>query len=489
VASVIDERIPPHNAEAEAAILGAILYAKRLPVEIAAKVEEADFYRPTHRTVWRAINALADAGDLITPVTLLGRLQAAGELEDLGGASFIYDLVAAAGTPAEARRYAEIVAEASTLRRLIDIGHRMIQLGYDTPQDTGRAVELASSWVAQVAANNGTGAAYAAALIPGGAFVLDGPKGIPAVWGDGEQVAWSEGEPLLLVGPQGVGKTTLAGQLVKARLGLAPAVLSMPVQAGEQRILYLACDRPAQVKRSLRRMVSEDDRTVLDERLVFWRGPPPADLAKHPRTLLDLCRSADADTVVIDSLKDVALELSKDDAGAGLNSAFQHAIAAGIEVLGLHHQRKNSAGAGKPNKLEDVYGSTWITAGCGSVILLWGDAGDPIVELTHLKQPAEPIGPFQVAHDHQTGTSTVAESTDLLELARRTPHGLIAGGAAVAMFEEPNPSKIQVAKARRKLDALVRKGLLHRQDGGRDDQGRQEPVRYFAVALIREAAS
>ncbi len=488
----MSERTPPSNIKAEEALLGAILLAKRLPVEIAAKVEEADFWRPAHRTVWRAINALADAGDLITPVTLLGRLQAAGELEDIGGASFIHDLFAEAGTTAEAERYAEMVAEASTLRRLIDVGTRITQLGYQTPQDTGRAVELASSWVAQVTASmNGSGpeAVHRAALIPGGAFVLDGSKGVPAVWGDGEQVAWSEGEPLLIVGPQGVGKTTIAGQLVKARLGLAPAVLGMPVQSGERRVLYLACDRPAQVKRSLRRMVSEDDRAILDARLVFWRGPPPADFAKHPRTLLDLCRAADADTVVIDSLKDVALELSKDDAGAGLNGAFQHAIAAGVEVLGLHHQRKNNASGGKPTSLADVYGSTWITAGCGSVILLWGDAGDPIVELTHLKQPAETIGPFQVSHDHQTGMSTVAESVDLLELARRTPHGLTAGGAAVVMFEEPDPSKVQVAKARRKLDGLVRKGLLHRQEAGRDSQGRQEPVRYFAVARIHEVAS
>jgi hypothetical protein len=80
-------------------------------------------------------------------------------------------------------------------------------------------------------------------LVPGGTFILDAPKGVPAVWGDGDQVAWSEGEPLLLVGPAGVGKTTLAGQLVMARLGLLGRVLGMPVVAGE-RVLYLACDRP-----------------------------------------------------------------------------------------------------------------------------------------------------------------------------------------------------------------------------------------------------
>jgi len=487
--AAVSERTPPSNVKAEEALLGAILLAKRLPVEIAAKVEEADFWRPAHRTVWRAINALADAGDLITPVTLLGRLQAAGELEDIGGASFIHDLAAAAGTTAEARRYAEIVAETSKIRQLIDTGNRIAQLGYDA-RDAGAAIAEAEKLLGRVAAaGSGAGAEHTASLIPGGSFILDGPKGVDAVWGDGDQVAWSEGEPFLLVGPQGVGKTTLAGQLVLARLGLRSTVLGMPVQTGRRRVLYLACDRPAQVKRSFERMVTEADRATLDARLDFRKGPPPADFAKHPRTLVDLCRAADADTVVIDSLKDVALELSKDDAGAGLNSAHQHAVAAGIQVLGLHHQRKNSASGGKPNSLADVYGSTWITAGCGSVLLLWGDAGDPVVELTHLKQPAEPIGPLQVAHDHQTGTSTVFEAVDLVDLARRNPHGLTAGSVAGILFDEQDPSKVQVAKARRKLDGLVRKGLLHRQEAGRDSQGRQEPVRYFAVALIHKAAS
>jgi replicative DNA helicase len=114
-----------------------------------------------------------------------------------------------------------------------------------------------------------------ARLIPGGVFILDAPKGIPAVWGSGQQVAWSQGEPLLVVGPPGVGKTTIAGQLVMARLEIGGPVLGMPVTPGK-RVLYLACDRPAQVQRALARLVSEDDRQILDERLVVWKGPPPA---------------------------------------------------------------------------------------------------------------------------------------------------------------------------------------------------------------------
>jgi hypothetical protein len=78
-------REPPHNLEAEEAVLGAVLAAGRLLGEVAAVLEEADFYRPAHRTIWRAILRLADRGQPTDPVTVLGELDDAGELADVGG--------------------------------------------------------------------------------------------------------------------------------------------------------------------------------------------------------------------------------------------------------------------------------------------------------------------------------------------------------------------------------------------------------------------
>jgi DNA polymerase III delta prime subunit len=317
-------------------------------------------------------------------------------------------------------------------------------------------------------------------LVAGGAFLLDAPKGVPAVWGDGEQVAWSKGEPLLLVGPPGVGKTTIAGQLVMARLGLhVDPVLGMPVADGH-RLLYLACDRPAQVQRALGRLVDESDRQLLDKRLIVWKGPPPADFARHPDTLITMCGDAGADTVVIDSLKDVALKLSDDETGAALNSALQRAVAEGVEVLALHHQRKNSAGGGKPTRLEDVYGSVWITAGAGSVVLLWGEAGDPVVELSHLKQPAEPIGPFKVLHDHDRGTSSIFEQVDVLQVLLHRP-GMTAADLARLLSNGQAPTDSDRERARRKLDRLVRDGHAHCNPGSKGGRGGGTPATYYAA--------
>jgi replicative DNA helicase len=95
-----------------------------------------------------------------------------------------------------------------------------------------------------------------------------------------------------------------------------------------------------------------------------WQGPPPADLAKYTGLLLDMCRKAAADTVVVDSLKDAAIGLNDDEVGAGWNRARQTAIAAGVEVVELHHQRKSAGGARASHPgIDDVYGSTWLTSG------------------------------------------------------------------------------------------------------------------------------
>lgn len=295
-------------------------------------------------------------------------------------------------------------------------------------------------------------------LRSGGNFLLDGPTTPPALWGRGGQVLWANDESLILCGPAGVGKTTLAGQLLMGRLGLRSEVLGYPVEAGAGKVLLLACDRPAQIRRALARLVTEADREVLDDRLVVWPGPPPKDLAAMPELLVHMARQAGADTVVLDSLKDVAIGLADDAVGAGLNRAMQACVADSVQVFGLHHQRKGVGGA-KPKTLEDLYGSTWIAAGAGSVLLLWGQAGDPVVELVHLKQPAEEVGPLKVEHDHIAGVSTVTRGFDALRYLTLRSGGATTIDVARAMFEKSDPTEAQRAKAKRQLDRLAREGL------------------------------
>lgn len=132
----------------------------------------------------------------------------------------------------------------------------------------------------------------------------------------------------------------------------------------------------------------------------------------------------------------------------------------------LHHPRKLAHNE-KDRKLtiEDIYGSTWITNGCGSVILLNGEPGDPIIEFRHLKQPNEEVGPFRLSHDPDTGQLLLNHEVDLVALVRRkSTAGLIPKDAARALFDTDEPSRAQTEKARRKLDKLV-PDVLYRREG------------------------
>jgi hypothetical protein len=141
---------PPHNLEAEEAVLGAILAAGRLLVEVAAVLEEADFYRPAHRAIWRAMLRLADRGEPTDPVTVLGELDDAGELADVGGGPFLHTLVEAVPTVANAGHYALLVAETARRRRVIDLAIRLAHSDADPPVLAQLADELAENTTAGV---------------------------------------------------------------------------------------------------------------------------------------------------------------------------------------------------------------------------------------------------------------------------------------------------------------------------------------------------
>jgi hypothetical protein len=314
--------------------------------------------------------------------------------------------------------------------------------------------------------------------VDGASFVLDSPEGIPAILGRGTQVLWPKGEALMIAGGQGLGKTTLAGQVTAGLLGVGDrCVLGLPVIDLRCKILYLAMDRPRQIARSLRRQFGPADRDVLSERLVVWEGPPPRDLAANPALLAKMAAYYKAGIVIVDSLKDAAVRLSEDAVGAQWNRARQHLLAQGCQILELHHSTKRGPAGAPITTVADIYGSTWLTSGCGSIILLSGEPGDPIVTFRHVKQPAEEIGPYQLLHDQAAGHLAIDFQVDLVDLVRSSGvDGLTAKDAAAAISGKDKPSAAEVEKARRRLNQKAADGVLVRVDGGR---GRGSTTAWF----------
>lgn len=461
----MSDESPRHDLTAEKNVLGAMMLREDVIPDVFRLIgEQGDhFYRPAHQMIYAAILAVYDRGQAPDATVVAAELTKRGETGRVGGAPYLHTLISEVPTATNAGYYARIIVDKSRDRAIEALAARLSQAAQEGRSADARG--LVTEWLTTDGelASGESAPGWKASLADGAGFVLDASPTPRSIWGDGEQVGWADGEALLIAGPPGVGKTTTTVQLVSARLGITKELLGMPVQPGARNVLYLAMDRPPQIARAMGRVFGEQHRDVLS-RLIVWKGPPPADLARNTGLLAEMCKQAEADTVIVDSLKDAVLKLSDDESGSGYNRARQQALVEGVQVVELHHQRKANGDNKKPSKLDDVYGSAWLTAGAGSVICLWGQAGDPVVELLHLKQPMEPIGPWQIMHDHTTGLSSVYHAADLLGLAQQWrpagSAGLTAKAAACAMFGTEKPTPSEVEKARRKLDRYVGEGHM-----------------------------
>ncbi|WP_214412314.1 DUF3987 domain-containing protein [Sphaerisporangium fuscum] len=136
--------LPPHDIDAEQAVLGCMLLSSEAAATAAGLLAEADFFRPAHQIVFAAIVAQQQDGQPADPITIADRLTRTGELSRIGGAPYLHTLMQAPPTTANLTHYARIVAEHAHRRGLITAGQRLAQLGYaDTAEDTAaRAADL-----------------------------------------------------------------------------------------------------------------------------------------------------------------------------------------------------------------------------------------------------------------------------------------------------------------------------------------------------------
>lgn len=149
------DRVPPHSLEAEVSVLGACLISKDAVVIALEVLKPDDFYRNAHRVVFEAVQALATASEPVDAVTVTEWLSRHGRLDEVGGAAALYDLTDQVPTAANATYYARLVRDRSLLRRLIDAGGRVTQLGYEPTDDALQSVDRAESIVYELSQAGG----------------------------------------------------------------------------------------------------------------------------------------------------------------------------------------------------------------------------------------------------------------------------------------------------------------------------------------------
>lgn len=139
------ERIPPQDLDAEQSVLGGMLLSKDAIDEVTEILTPRAFYKPAHETIYTAIVDLYAKGEPADPITVTAHLNRTGELDKVGGASYIHHLVQTVPTAANAEYYAEIVHEHAALRGLVGAGTQIVQLGYGGRGDLEAVKDQASA--------------------------------------------------------------------------------------------------------------------------------------------------------------------------------------------------------------------------------------------------------------------------------------------------------------------------------------------------------
>jgi replicative DNA helicase len=140
-------RTPPQDLAAEQSVLGGMLLSKDAIADVVEVVRGHDFYRPAHELVFEAVLDLYGRGEPADAVTVSAELQKRGELGRVGGAPYIHTLLQSVPTAANAGYYARIVRETAVLRRLIEAGTKIVQLGYTGDGDADDIVDAAQAEV------------------------------------------------------------------------------------------------------------------------------------------------------------------------------------------------------------------------------------------------------------------------------------------------------------------------------------------------------
>ncbi|PZU36472.1 MAG: replicative DNA helicase, partial [Microbacterium sp.] len=142
-----NERTPPHDLLAEQSTLGGMLLSKDAVADVVETLRGPDFYVPKHEVIFEALLTLYSHGEPTDVVAVTDELIKTGDLQRAGGADYLHSLTSIVPTAANAGYYATIVAERALLRRLVDAGTRIVQMGYS---GQGEALDLVNNAQAEI---------------------------------------------------------------------------------------------------------------------------------------------------------------------------------------------------------------------------------------------------------------------------------------------------------------------------------------------------
>lgn len=146
-------KVPPHDIEAEQAVIGSMLTDKDAVIAAIEVLKEEDFYRDDNKAIYGAILNLYNRSEPIDIITLKAELTAEGKFEKIGGLEYLAELPEKVPTTANVEKYIKIVEEKSELRQLIHTANEIIELGYDPTEDIDAIMDGAEKKIFNIMQN------------------------------------------------------------------------------------------------------------------------------------------------------------------------------------------------------------------------------------------------------------------------------------------------------------------------------------------------
>jgi replicative DNA helicase len=138
---------PPHNYEAEQSLLGSLLIDNSAIGNVVQKMDERAFYRRAHQELFKVVAELYDQRKAIDLITLVEELRKRGSIDEVGGESYLAELMSAVPSAANVTHYAEIVREKSILRNLINICQQILSETGDATREPEDLLDMAEGLI------------------------------------------------------------------------------------------------------------------------------------------------------------------------------------------------------------------------------------------------------------------------------------------------------------------------------------------------------
>lgn len=324
VRDALFDRVPPHDDDAEMAVLGGMLMSKDAIGEVSQMIEVTDFYQPKHQTIYESIINLFSASQPVDAVLVANELLKHGDLDKVGGVDYLHSLVASVPTAANATYYAEIVHQRAILRNVIAAGTKIAQLGYSAEGSQAEdVVNLAQSEVYEMSV--GRVRQDYTAIGPVVHDALDQidqlqqglvNKGVPTGFRDIDDLTQGlqPGQMVVVAGRPAMGKSTLGIDFARSAAlhhHLTTIVFSLEMSKVElaQRIISAETDIPLGALRRADEITSDRWATLnnfwskLDDAPLFIDDSPNMSLMEIRAKCRRLKQTNDLKLVVIDYLQ------------------------------------------------------------------------------------------------------------------------------------------------------------------------------------------